>query len=127
MSWLQTFVLIVFLAVPQSKNPEYDRWAGCKVGSWVKFRMENTDKDGTLVLLFTYTLKDLTLEKAVLELKTSSEGKADDIDKEEIPSGRDQHPLKVEAEGDEEVEVAGKKLKCHWVQGMQGKKLKVKF
>ncbi len=36
--------------------------------------------------------------------------------------------MEMEAqEGDEEIEVAGKKLKCHWIEGTQKETHKVKF
>jgi hypothetical protein len=35
-------------------------------------------------------------------------------------------PLKVEKEGDEEIDVAGKKIQCHWIEGTQ-KASKAKF
>ena len=126
-----TSVLVALLALAaQSKNPEYDHWAHCKVGSWTKLKAEGDVQGQKVTMDSTHTLLELTEEKAVVERKQkrSVAGKEEPEESERapVPSGNDPDPIKVEKQGDEEIEVAGKKLKCHWVEGTQGE-MKVKM
>lgn len=127
---LKAVAAALLVAIVQSKNPEYDHWSNCKAGSWVKFKLEAEQAGQKISIEMTRTLSELTAEKAVIEQKnkTSINGTAqpEQTEKEDVPSGNDPNPTKIEKEGDEEVEVAGKKIKCHWIEGTQGEG-KVKF
>jgi hypothetical protein len=116
-------VLTLLLAALQSQNPEYDAWASCKAGSWTRLLMTAESDGVTVSLEFTNTLLELTPQKAVIERKTKEKGEKTSITKEDIPSDRNPHPVKVEAEGNEEVDCSGKSLKCKWIQGSQGEKI----
>jgi hypothetical protein len=122
-------LLLAFAA--QSKNPEYDHWADCKVGSWTKIKIEGEVGGQKAVMETTHTLLEMGKEKAIVErkMKMTMAGKEqpEQADKEDVPSGKDPNPVKIESEGDEELEVAGKKLKCHWIQGTQGESTKIKM
>jgi len=125
-------VIVSLLAlVAQSKNPEYDHWAQCKVGSWTKITIEGEIGGQKAIMETTHTLLEVGKEKAVVErkMKMTLAGKEqpEQADKEDVPSDRDPNPVKIEKEGDEEIQVAGKKFKCHWIQGTQGEKTKVKM
>ena len=126
---LQTVVALL-VAFVQSKNPEYDYWSNHKVGSWVKFKME-ADQGGQKVQVdMTRTLSELTKEKAVIEQKqkvtVGGVAQPEGTEKEDVPADNDPNPTKIEKEGDEEITVNGKKMKCHWIEGTQ-KEGKVKF
>ncbi len=78
-----------------------------------------------------HTLLELTADKAVVEQKNqvSANGmdQPESTEKEELFKGRDKDPITITKEGDEEIEVAGKKLKCHWIEGTQKETHMVKF
>lgn len=120
----------LLLGIVQSKNPEYDHWANCKAGSWVKLKVEAEQGGIKILMESTHKLLELTAEKAVVERKSKTtvggQAQPEDTEKEDVPAGNDPNPTKIEKEGDEEIDVAGKKLKCHWIQGSQ-KEAKVKF
>ena len=107
-------------------NPEYEMWAKFKPGSFVVMKMESETGGNKADMEYTYTLKELTKEKAVVETKGHMMMGGNKID---IPaSSRDiaakvPKPAEVKKtdapkakEGDEEVEVGGKKVKCHWTE-----------
>jgi hypothetical protein len=79
----------------------------------------------------THTLVELTDDKAVVEQKTkvtaAGQSQPESTEKEEILKDKDKNPIKIEKEGDEEIEVAGKKLKCHWIEGTQKDTQKIKL
>jgi len=119
-------------------NPDHSRWAGFKPGSWVQF--EQPCGKGAL-MQETYKLLEFSAEQAIFEcskvengfqyplFQQTVEGKlqTDDCAGAEAakpegseievkgPGGKMKCTWKRSGEGDEEIEVAGKKLKCHWV------------
>lgn len=113
-------------------NPMYKDWASFKPGSMVKMEMVSTTtrqgKDESRKVAITITLKEVTPEKVVLE-QTQTEF----VDGREMPPQTSQPvdiPVKVakdkaatqpagiekKTEGDEDIEVAGKKYKAHWTE-----------
>src|SRR4030095_8622935 len=114
----------------KSPNPEFDYWSGHKTGSWVKLKMELEAQGVKVLVQTTHTLLEVGKDKAVVEQKnkftTNGQEQPETTEKEEILRDKDKDPIKIEKEGDEEIEVAGKKLKCHWIEGTQ-KDSKVKF
>jgi hypothetical protein len=125
--------------VPAVVNPEYERWSAFKLGSWVTF--EQPCGKGAELMQETYRLLDLSKEKAVFECtkvengfkyplfqmvtpskllgKDQAVAEAQKPEGGEFegqgPGGRTKYIWRRSAEGDEEIEVAGKKLRCHWV------------
>jgi uncharacterized Zn-binding protein involved in type VI secretion len=106
------------------ENPEYKGWAGQKAGAWVKYKSQ-TDSGGTkMESTSTMKLKEITAEKAVFstvtEMDMGGQKQTMDMPARTIPAkvkkGTDSEGSKVEviAEGDEEVEIGGKKYACHW-------------
>lgn len=96
---------------------EYKAWATCKPGTWVKSRLEIDRGGETVVAETTSTLVEVTKEKAILEQtgKVTSKGKTTDLPKQTIePGAKDAEAGKLLKQGDEELTVDGKKLKCHW-------------
>ena len=128
---MNLIVVALLSFAAQSKNPEYDYWAGCKVGSWAKIKIEGEVAGQKAAMDTTHTLLELGKEKAVVErkMKMTLGGKEqpEQSEKENVPSDKDPNPVKIAKEGDEEIEVAGKKLKCHWIEGTQGENTKVKM
>ena len=114
-------------------NPEFSYWAEHKTGSWVKLKLEMEAQGAKILVETQHTLLEVGADKVVVEQKNkvSVNGAAqpESSEKEEIfkDKDKDKNPLTVEKEGDEEIEVAGKKLKCHWVEGTQKDKTKAKF
>jgi len=113
-------------------NPAYKSWAAFKVGTAIKTQtttvMTMGEKDMTTKTTTTTTLKELTADKAVVEMVSET-----DMNGTKIPGT----PMKVDiaakmakdaasqpagtkvtkkGEGDEEVAVGDKKYKCHWVE-----------
>jgi hypothetical protein len=122
--------LVLAFAAPAGET-EYDYWSNHKVGSWVKLKME-LEAQGVKVTVATHhTLLESGAEKVVVEQKNKVNANGmeqpESTEKEEIFKGKDKDPIKIEKESDEEIEVAGKKLKCHVIEGTQKEMHKVKF
>jgi hypothetical protein len=111
------------LALQDAENPEYKRWASFKPGSWVKCRTE-IDNGGNKMALpveTTFTLLEADDKQVVVEELTLNTLQPKDSPKQEkarkrtYKATRKQKDADVK-EGDEELEVAGKKLACHWTE-----------
>ena len=106
--------LAAFLAQEAKDNPEYGYWKDCKAGSWVKVRLDSSMNNQKMEMTATYTLIELTAEKAVVE--QSGVMKAGALERpvsrrEEVPAKKTR-VASHEQKGEEEIEVGGKKLKC---------------
>jgi hypothetical protein len=115
-------------------NPAYKSWASCKVGATVKMEsvsvMAMGDKTTTVKSTATYTLKDLTAEKAVVEMATEMDmsgtkmaGPSNNIEilakvksSATQPASMPGMKMTKKGEGDEEITVGGKKYKAHWIE-----------
>jgi hypothetical protein len=109
------YILVSFVQAREGR--EYKAWASCKPGSWVKARLEIDRGEATAVAETTATLLEVTKEKAVLEQTgtMTSKGKTVDMPKQKLEPGiKDVEAGKMLKQGDEDLEVDGKKLKCHW-------------
>jgi len=111
-------------------NPEFGYWAEHKIGSSVKLKLEMEAQGVKVSVQSIHTLVEAGKDKVVVEQKTKVTANGmeqpEQTEKEEILRDKEKNPIKIEKEGDEEIEVAGKKLKCHWIEGTQ-KESKVKF
>ncbi len=108
-------------------NPEYKGWAGCKPGALVRIQMDTDTAGQKIQMEMTHKLAEMTAGKAVIETTTVMKVSGQTI--EQPPQKRDV-PAKIEEvkapegaanaakpeEGDEEIEVGGKKMKCHWIK-----------
>ena len=107
------------------ENPAYKLWAAFKVGAMARSEMNTTAGDMKTQMEQTQTLKALTPEKAVVEMKmTMTMGG----NKTEMPAQSIDILAKIEKaklaakpdaevkEGAEEIEVAGKKMNCKWTE-----------
>lgn len=124
-AWLTAFFSLAAAQDEMIENPEYKGWASQKVGAWVKQKLSNDMGTMKVEGDMTTTLKELTPEKAVLEVKTvvdvmgqKNESSMTRTAPVKIRKGTDGHGGKVEtiAEGDEELTIKDKKYKCHWIQ-----------
>jgi hypothetical protein len=132
MTKLATFLLALFLLLPQVRaddlvdNPSYKGWSSFAVGSFVKYRTVITADGNSTETILTFTLMELTDEKAVVELKfvtkvAGSEFAMPPVVEEypakvpESDTGYDLKPEETE-EGDETIEALGSSLDCHWVR-----------
>jgi len=115
-------------------NPRYEHWASFKVGSWAKSKMLMKMQQMEIETETVTTLMEVTDEKVVVETttKTKMQGREMALPprKEEITKKPDPaKPMKPVGESEEEVEVAGKKLKCRvydWEMDAGGSKAKGK-
>jgi hypothetical protein len=101
-------------------NPQYKAWSKCKPGAFVKFKM-TTEVAGTKTESeMTTKLVELSAEKAVVETAMVFGGNALPGAKQEIPAKikkvEGQANVEKPKEGEEEIEVAGKKVKAKWVE-----------
>jgi len=120
---MNLILMVAFGVLPlqeDSENPEYKRWAAFKVGSWVKMKSEIVSGENKIPIPqeVTFTLIELDEKKAVVEevLVTTVPSKEPVPEKPKKRTYRAKSTKKeaIEKEGDEELEIAGKKLACHW-------------
>jgi len=112
---------LAFLGTTQEvDNPQFKYWSGCKPGSWVKMKMEMEPGGQKMVSEMTYKLLELKDDLAVVEIAGKSKLGAQEFpvpaQKQEIKAKEPADKVKIEKEGDEAIDVAGKKLQCHWYE-----------
>ncbi len=102
------------LAQEPKDNPQYEYWKDCKLGSWVKTRLEVDQAGQKMEMTVTYTLVELTAEKAVVEQKgvMKAAGQERPINRKEDVPAKKEKLAPYEKKGEEEIEAGGKKLKC---------------
>jgi len=124
------FVLLpwmVFSAFQErQENPEYKAWSAFPAGAWVRHRHLEETADGSTEREITQRLIDRTPARAVLDVEAVriDHGIRRGLRRErlEIPAriGVERCPDRVEdrevQEGEEEVIVDGKRLKCRWLR-----------
>jgi hypothetical protein len=102
--------------------PEYKRWASFKPGSSVSYHVDSETIATKHQMDMTVTLVELTPTKAVLETtqKITIAGNP-----YEVPASRRDAPADAPKpagpkgevkQGDEELEIAGQKLACRWIE-----------
>jgi hypothetical protein len=111
----------VAVADAQVDNPEYKFWSGFKAGAWVKFKMVSEASGTKTELEQTVKLVELTGAKAVVETGMVMAGNKLPSQKREIPAKITVETAKAQkapkpAEGDEDIDVGGKKVKAHWIE-----------
>lgn len=107
------------LAQETRENPEYRSWASQKPGAGATYR-EVTESDGAKAEAeVTYTLTRIAPEAAVVEIVSRAEGKKELARTREIPATiRGVAP--AAKEGEEEIEIKGKKLACRFMEREEG-------
>ena len=114
----------VAMAGADEDNPEYQRWSGFKAGAWVKFKMVTEASGVKTDMEQTVKLVELTPAKAVVEIGMVTGGNKLPAQRREIPA-----KIKIEAvkapkdvkaskpaEGNEDIDVGGKKVKARWAE-----------
>lgn len=119
------------LAADKIDNPMYKMWASYKPGTYVTMKSE-TDMGGTKSTSTTTTkLIEVTADKLVLEMTMTSKVEVPGVDipattntmKQDVPAKMDK-PAEQKTdekapkpkEGEEELTVNGKKIKCKWIE-----------
>ncbi len=108
----------------QVDNVMYKTWSKCKAGASVKLSIVSEAAGNKTEMTMTSKLVSIDKDKAVVETATSMMVGGQKMDQ---PATKTEIPAKVKKvepakdavkpkEGDEEVEAAGKKYKCHWTE-----------
>jgi hypothetical protein len=117
---MKMLLALLVLLAQDADDPAFKRWSGSKVGSWVKFKRETVNAEGKVVLdlkqEITQTLVEADDKKVVVEMTLEGGAKAGKP-RRDTYKAKTALPDKIDKEGDEEIEIAGKKLACHWIQG----------
>jgi hypothetical protein len=113
--------LTALLAVVQDKeDPRFKYWSNCKVGSWVKTKMVIDQGEMKGEMEQTQKLVEVADDKLTIEISGNMKlaGKERPIPprKQEIKAKDTEGTVQIDKEGDEEIEIAGKMLKCHWYE-----------
>ena len=121
MSLIVAAALLAALAPPaqEKESPEYEYWASCKPGSWVKTRMEFENQGQKMEFEAVTRLLEVTPEKVSVEtlrrMKTGDRSVDSAPQRTEYKS-REPEKGKILNEKDEEITVAGKTLKCRYYE-----------
>ncbi|HXX95009.1 MAG TPA: hypothetical protein VEN81_15390, partial [Planctomycetota bacterium] len=93
------------------ENPVYKYWSGCKVGSWVKTTMQSEQRGQTVRIDQMQKLLEVGEDKLVVEMSGTMKMAAGEFpmpaQKQEVKPRESAEKMKVDKEGDEEIEVAG--------------------
>ncbi|HVE39995.1 MAG TPA: hypothetical protein VNM14_08925 [Planctomycetota bacterium] len=114
-------LLLAALPLPaqEKASHEYEYWASCKPGSWVKTRMELENQGQKVEFEAVTRLLEVTPEKVTVEMMRRTKSGDRSIDsppqRTEYKAG-DLQKGKIIEERDEEISVAGKTLKCRYFE-----------
>jgi hypothetical protein len=133
MTKIAAVAVLAALFSQEKPNPQYEYWAGCKLGSWVKNRMEMENQGQKVEYESTTRLLEVTPEKVLIEtfVRMKSGDKSVDTPprKSEIKA-LDPQKGKTVAEKEEELTVAGRTLQCRYYEveseGADRKKMTIK-
>jgi len=109
----------------EHENPAYTYWMDCEVGAWVRSKLVLQGGLRSLVREINQKLVERSGDKIIIE----SWG-------DDFPKGRTELKRKgkefgsIEEQGEEVIEVAGKKLQCTWMicaQDQDGTKMRLKM
>jgi hypothetical protein len=103
---------------PKSSAPKH-MWASFKKGSFAKLKTVSDTAGTKSEMTMTHTLVDLTADEAVVETEMAMTGftnKSTNKFPLKAPEGGKAADGPKPKTGSEEIEVAGKKLKCTWTE-----------
>jgi len=93
-------------------------WGSFKKGSFTKMKSVTEMSGNKTELTMTYTLKDLTPDEAIVETEMVMANMAPQKNQQKIPLKAPEAKHTADGPkpktGTEEIEVAGKKMKCQW-------------
>ena len=115
---------VLFLAAfpllgQEKESPEYEYWASCKPGSWVKTRMEYENQGQKMEFEAVTRLLEVSPEKVSVEtLRRMRNGDrmVDSAPQRTEYKCKEPQKGKTLSERDEEITVAGKTLKCRYYE-----------
>lgn len=126
--------LAAMATAEQIDNPQYTQWAKFKVGAYVTMKSTTDMGEFKTENEMTTKLISLTPEKAVIEMTGFSIAMGNKVemppqtteipakmDKPELPAGLDpgaEGPKPTTSEGEEEVTIDGRTVKCKWFQSV---------
>lgn len=97
----------------------FEGWAAHRAGSWVRFRAVVEETGLLLEVDFTQTLVEISGERGVVEYerrcRMSNGASSEAHGRAEI--FRRDAPVRDDRTGDEEIEVAERRLRCRWGEG----------
>lgn len=119
-------------------NPSYTMWAKFKVGAWARTKTESGEGEAKSVMKMTTKLVERTDEKLVIETSMTVVAGGQEyvqpatkqdvpakMDKPEAPKEDPQAPKVTTKEGEDTIEVAGRKWKCKTTEStLEGPDLK---
>ena len=118
---MRTILIAVLFAgsAQEQDNPEYQHWANCQPGSWVKNRMVMENQGKRIEYESVTRLMEVSGDKVRLEILSRMKTEERSIDQ---PPKRIEIKAKVPPQGktiaerDEEVAIAGKTIKCRFYE-----------
>jgi len=118
---LATLALLTGGALEDVDNPDYKSWSKFKAGAMVKYKMVAEAGGTKTESEMSLKLVELTGEKAVVETAFLFGGNALPGERNPIPARIKRvepqtDPAPPTKEGEEELEMAGKKVKTRWVE-----------
>ncbi len=119
-----TVIIGLLLCLQEVDNPSYKSWSKFKVGTKLTIKMESEASGNKTSMEATYELKTVDEKSAEVAVKGKMTAMGNTIDMPERTEKYDAKQKKVDAppskakieEGDEEIEIAGRKIKCHWTK-----------
>lgn len=114
-------------SVEMVENPLYKHWSQFKPGSFATMKIMSDSAGMTSESTVTWTLKEVTPDKVVIETLTKATVSGNEMTMPAQPMEIMAKVSKVEAEkaekpegkvdeGDEDIEVVGKKMKSKWIE-----------
>ena len=118
----------------EKENPAFKYWSEWKVGAWAKYKMEMDQGGQKIEMESVMKLLEVSADKAVIESSGKMKMQGNEFKtpptKQEVKKMEAEGKVpKIDKEGDEEIELGGKKIKCHWIEFSQeqaGKKMRIK-
>jgi hypothetical protein len=112
-------LLTLLLAAQAGDNPEFPYWKSMKPGSTAKYKIEMNQGGQAITGEMIRTLLEVAADKAVVERKGKmlvGEQAVDvPVEKEDVKA-KEEKPEKILKDSSEEIEVAGKKMKCRYME-----------
>ncbi len=120
-------VLAASAFADEIENPAYENWAQFKVGAMVEYKTVSDVAGNKTESVITYTLLEVTDEKAVIEMKTSTIMAGQKYDTpavkmehpavlEATPEGTTEQPEVEQTKGEESIDAAGQTWATTWYE-----------
>lgn len=113
------FLLTLALALQGHDNPEFPYWKNHKPGATAKYAIEMNQAGNAMKGEMSRVLLEVAADKCVVERKgkiTVGDQTVDIPAEKEDVKAKEDKPEKILKESTEEIEVAGKKMKCRYLE-----------